>query len=272
MRRRNAVEWFWRRLPEIALAACAGASDLLAVLTHGGAFASVITGNLVLVGAELVAGVGLGMLAPATAVGGFAIGVTLWSLLGRSRPQTVVGLLVVELVLLVGYAVGWLVTSGRPDMVAGTVMLAVVAAAMGGVRASSRCGCMPSRPTSPGRSPAPCSIWSPVPLSSDSPECASSRRWSWARASRGSCSGTCAGPHRCSRRCCSPRPSWADCGTSAPGSSSGCGTHRSRPWTDRAVSGARVVTRKPPAGVDPAVVRDEAGRVSGVVDTMRVPG
>lgn len=132
MRRRNAVEWFWRRLPEIALAACAGASDLLAVLTHGGAFASVITGNLVLVGAELVAGVGLGMLAPATAVGGFAIGVTLWSLLGRSRPQTVVGLLVVELVLLVGYAVGWLVTSGRPDMVAGTVMLAVVAAAMGG--------------------------------------------------------------------------------------------------------------------------------------------
>ncbi len=132
MRRRNAVEWFWRRLPEIALAACAGASDLLAVLTHGGAFASVITGNLVLVGAELVAEVGLGMLAPATAVGGFAIGVTLWSLLGRSRPQTVVGLLVVELVLLVGYAVGWLVTSGRPDMVAGTVMLAVVAAAMGG--------------------------------------------------------------------------------------------------------------------------------------------
>ena len=132
VRARVTAEQPRNRLPEIALAACAGASDLLAVLTHGGAFASVITGNLILVGAESVTGGGLDMLAPATAVGGFAIGVAIWSLLGRSRPQAVVGLLAAELVLLIGYAVGWLMTAGQPGTVTGAVMLAAVAGAMGG--------------------------------------------------------------------------------------------------------------------------------------------
>jgi uncharacterized membrane protein YoaK (UPF0700 family) len=43
----------------------------------------------------------------------------------------VVDLLVAELVLLRGYATGWLVTAGRPGTAVGTVMLVVVAVAMG---------------------------------------------------------------------------------------------------------------------------------------------
>lgn len=128
---RDAVQRPWSRLPEVVLAACAGASELLAVLTHGGAFAGIVTGNLVLVGAEGVTGEVLDMLAPATAVAGFVVGVAVWHALWRSRPRVVVDLLVAELVLLRGYATGWLVTAGRPGTAVGTVMLVVVAVAMG---------------------------------------------------------------------------------------------------------------------------------------------
>lgn len=119
------------RLPEVALAACAGASELLAVLTHGGAFAGIVTGNVVLVGAEGVTGEALDMLAPATAVGGFVIGVAVWHAVWRSRPQAVPSLLAAELVLLLGYAVAWLATTGQPSTLVGTAMLLVVATAMG---------------------------------------------------------------------------------------------------------------------------------------------
>lgn len=134
---RDADERPWSRLPELTLAACAGASDLLAVLTHEGAFASVVTGKVALVGAEAVTGDERALLTPATAVTGFVIGVAVWHALWRSRAQALVGMLATELVLLVGYAAVWLATRGAPSVVGGTAMLMVIAIAMGGQSVAS---------------------------------------------------------------------------------------------------------------------------------------
>lgn len=129
---RDATERPWSRLPELALAACAGASDLLALLTHEGTFASVVTGNVALVGAEAATGDFRGLVTPATAVTGFIVGVAIWHGLWRDRPQALVGMLATELALLIGYATVWLVTRGTPSVVGGAAMLMVIAVAMGG--------------------------------------------------------------------------------------------------------------------------------------------
>lgn len=134
---RDATERPWSRLPELALAACAGASDLLALLTHEGTFASVVTGNVALVGAEAATGDFRGLVTPATAVTGFIVGVAIWHGLWRDRPQALVGMLATELALLIGYATVWLVTRGTPSVVGGAAMLMVIAVAMGGQSVAS---------------------------------------------------------------------------------------------------------------------------------------
>jgi uncharacterized membrane protein YoaK (UPF0700 family) len=114
-----------------ALAACAGAVDLLAFTHFGGAFASIITGNLVTLGS----GIGTGNLGKVVsvviAVAGFATGVALWARLWRSRPGAVLGLLGVEMLLVVVLAAGLLSADGDPGPVAARVLLAVAAVAMG---------------------------------------------------------------------------------------------------------------------------------------------
>lgn len=105
------------------MAACAGVVDLWAVTSLGGAFAGIVTGNLVTVGraaGSLRAG---DLLAPVVAVAGFALGVAAWSALPR---RSVGGPLLAELVLLVALAVGW--PLGAPA----TALLAVASIAMGG--------------------------------------------------------------------------------------------------------------------------------------------
>jgi len=115
-----------------ALAACAGAVDLLALTKLGGAFASIVTGNLVTLGFGLGA-VNAGKIAAVViAVAGYGTGVALWARIWRSRPAAVFGPLGAELALLVVLTTVLLVTDVTPATVTARVLLAVAALAMGG--------------------------------------------------------------------------------------------------------------------------------------------
>jgi uncharacterized membrane protein YoaK (UPF0700 family) len=121
----------------VLLAATAGSVDLLALTDMGGAFASIITGNLVTVG--FGTGTPDRLVAVAVAVGGFAGGVLIWALFWRRRPGVVLGSLLAELALLGIVAIGLLV---RGPLAAGStetgvrssslILLAVAAVAMVG--------------------------------------------------------------------------------------------------------------------------------------------
>jgi uncharacterized membrane protein YoaK (UPF0700 family) len=105
------------------MAACAGVVDLWAVTSLGGAFAGVVTGNLVTVGRAAGSLSPGDLVAPLVAVLGFALGVAVWSSLFR---RSVRGALVTELGVLVLLAVLW------PLAVPGPVLLALGSMAMGG--------------------------------------------------------------------------------------------------------------------------------------------
>lgn len=125
------------RVAQAALAACTGATDLLAVATLGGVFASVVTGNLVTIGYDAGRGDLSALLVPVVAVAAYAIGVALCLWVWRGRPYAVVQQLVAELALLVGVAAGWLATGGQPGRTSGMALLAAAALAMGAQSATS---------------------------------------------------------------------------------------------------------------------------------------
>ena len=114
-----------RRVTPAALAACAGAVDLLAVGGLGGAFASVVTGNLVTVWLGLGAAGGHPFVAPAVAVGGYAAGVLAGEALRGPGP------LAAEAALLAGVAAGWIATGGNPGLALSLSLLAAAAVGMG---------------------------------------------------------------------------------------------------------------------------------------------
>ncbi|HET6258490.1 DUF1275 family protein [Pseudonocardia sp.] len=126
------VSMRWAGAVPAALAACAGAVDLLALAGLGGAFAGVITGNLVTAGY----GIGTGdveLIAPTSvAVAGFTLGVLAWARLWRGRPRALVGPLLAELVLLIVVAAGWAATRAHPGTAVSLALLALAAIAMGG--------------------------------------------------------------------------------------------------------------------------------------------
>jgi uncharacterized membrane protein YoaK (UPF0700 family) len=112
--------------------------DALAFLALGKVFVSVITGNLVLLG------IGLGRsehdvaLRVAMTIVGYAAGATAGAAIaGRGQddqpvwPSRVTAALLVELILLAGFALGWELSAARPGGAALLVLLAVAAAAMG---------------------------------------------------------------------------------------------------------------------------------------------
>lgn len=113
------------RVAGMLLAAAAGAVDAVALLHLGGAFASVVTGNLVLVGVGAATLDAARLLPPAVAVVGFAAGVAGCGLAWRraARPRT--GPLVAELVLLCAALAAVLLDAPAP------VVLVALAAAMG---------------------------------------------------------------------------------------------------------------------------------------------
>lgn len=115
------------RVPDVLLAGASGGVDLVALLHVGGAFASVVTGNLVIVGAGIAMLDTARLLPPAVAVAGFAIGVAACSL---TRWRVLRGLpvpLATELALLCAALVVEILVPERPPL----LTLVLLAAAMG---------------------------------------------------------------------------------------------------------------------------------------------
>ena len=116
----------------VGLAACAGAIDLLALAGLHGAFASVITGNLVATGL----GVGTRDAAvawpPIVAVLGYGVGVAAWQWVWRAKPAAVGGPLTAELAVVVAVAAGWWAVRAEPARAEALVLLGLASFAMGG--------------------------------------------------------------------------------------------------------------------------------------------
>jgi uncharacterized membrane protein YoaK (UPF0700 family) len=117
------------------LAVASGSLDVVCVTRLGGLFASVTTGNLVQLGRAIATVDGQLAARATTTVGGYAIGVAGGTVglrgsgSGWRRRTSLVAL--VEVLLLTGVAVGWLVTGGHSGTSTSAVLLGVAAAAMG---------------------------------------------------------------------------------------------------------------------------------------------
>jgi len=121
----------------ILLAACAGAVDLWAITSLGGAYAGVATGNLISIGRAAGEGRFAALAPPGIAITGFALGVGCWPLLWRHQPQAVTGPLAAELALLTVVAGGWVATASHPGQAPTLALLAVAAMAMGAQSATA---------------------------------------------------------------------------------------------------------------------------------------
>ncbi|MCW2643683.1 MAG: hypothetical protein JWP76_5989, partial [Dactylosporangium sp.] len=127
-------EWVVVRLLTV-LAAAAGCLDAVCVTRLGGLFASVITGNLVLLGRAIAAVDGRLAVGATTAVGSYALGVAAGTVslrrceAGWRRRTSIVA--TAEVVLLSGVAAGWLATDAHPGPSSAPLLLGLAAAAMG---------------------------------------------------------------------------------------------------------------------------------------------
>jgi uncharacterized membrane protein YoaK (UPF0700 family) len=122
----------------VVLARTTGATDAASYLRLGHAFSSVITGNLALVGVSvgqrdaglaLSAGLALAGYGVGVVIGGAVAGVP-----GTNQPawpRRTTAALAAELVVLAGFATGWLLTGGHPSGRPRLVLLVAAAAAMG---------------------------------------------------------------------------------------------------------------------------------------------
>ncbi len=126
-----------RDLLLVLLAVTTGAVDATAYLRLGHVFASVITGNLVVLGASAVQGAGRTALHVGCALGGYALGV-IAAAPRRERaqddpvwPAGTSFALTLDLALLIVFAVGWELSGGRPGALAQVLLVAVAAGAMG---------------------------------------------------------------------------------------------------------------------------------------------
>ena len=148
------------------LAVTSGSLDALGFLALGGVFASVMTGNLVLLG--LGAGTRSGSLSAhaLVALAGYVVGVTVGARATRATRATRAGqspagrsvvapgwsrrlhaLVAVELALVVAFAVGWETVRSRHSVVAQLVLIALAAGAMGLQSATMRVSTGSSRST-----------------------------------------------------------------------------------------------------------------------------
>ncbi|HEX2072890.1 MAG TPA: YoaK family protein [Geodermatophilus sp.] len=127
-----------RQLLVVVLAVVSGATDAIGLLALGGAFTSVMTGNLVILGVSASSADGTLAIASGGAILAFCAGAALGARLAGApmtgdpvwpRPVTVA--LTVELGLLTAYAVGWWVTGGEPGPVLTLALLFTMSAALG---------------------------------------------------------------------------------------------------------------------------------------------
>lgn len=133
-----------REMPVTALATllciAAGSIDAISFLALGEAFASVMTGNIVFLGISAAQHSGELALFCGTALAGYAVGGAFasWLVARLERPgqapvwpPRVTKVLGVELALLTGFAVAWLVIGGHPGNTGRLAFLVVGALAMG---------------------------------------------------------------------------------------------------------------------------------------------
>jgi uncharacterized membrane protein YoaK (UPF0700 family) len=122
----------------VVLTLTTGAVDVTSFLTLGNAFSSVVTGNMVLLGAA--AGTGRPELAlhSGVALAGYLAGVIAGAPLATRHdhatgtwPPSVTVTLAVELVILGAFSIGWELAGARPSGTGQLLLLAVLAAAMG---------------------------------------------------------------------------------------------------------------------------------------------
>ncbi|MEI4273705.1 YoaK family protein [Klenkia sp. LSe6-5] len=122
----------------VVLAAVSGATDAIGLLALGGAFTSVMTGNLVLLGAASATADGTLAVASGTAIVAFCLGVAAGTVLAGTPsagdavwPVRVTVALAVEGGLLAGYAAGWWMTGADRGTTATLLLLTTTAVALG---------------------------------------------------------------------------------------------------------------------------------------------
>jgi uncharacterized membrane protein YoaK (UPF0700 family) len=122
----------------VLLTLTTGAVDAATFLGLGTVFSSVITGNMVLLG--IAAGTGRATLAlhSGVALAGYSVGVMLGAPFASRRsgsppawPRGVTVTLALEVVVLLGFTIGWEVTGTHPAGSAQVLLVIVLAAAMG---------------------------------------------------------------------------------------------------------------------------------------------
>jgi uncharacterized membrane protein YoaK (UPF0700 family) len=124
------------------LALASGSTDAFCLLHLGGVFASVITGNLVVLAASAVQGLVGPAVGAIAAVGAYALGVFVGSRLvalrrfaprsvGALNPAAVTTCLVLETILLLGFFIGWFAIEQRPGGASRPALLVLGGAAMG---------------------------------------------------------------------------------------------------------------------------------------------
>ena len=127
-----------RDLLVVVLAFVSGYTDGVGFLALGGAFTSVMTGNMVLLGLSAGQadweGVGRALGAILAFIAGAALGTQLAGVAAKQDPiwpRPVNRALAVELAILAAAAVGWFVTVGKPGTVVQFVLLLALAAGLG---------------------------------------------------------------------------------------------------------------------------------------------
>ena len=132
------------------LAFASGATDLASFTRLGGVFASVMTGNLILLGLAVTRSSGLLAAHTLVAFAGYIMGAALGSKIGPKRhsqdvlwPPAVTVVLLLELVTFAGFAAGWELAGSHPTDGWQVCLLAAAALAMGLQSAASRAVSVP---------------------------------------------------------------------------------------------------------------------------------
>jgi uncharacterized membrane protein YoaK (UPF0700 family) len=122
----------------VLLTITSGAVNAVSFLALGKVFSSVVTGNLVLLGVAATTHSAPEALHAGLGIAGYAVGILVAAPLAARRshksgtwPASVTATLGVELVVLVGFCVGWELSDGHPHDGGQLALLIVAAAAMG---------------------------------------------------------------------------------------------------------------------------------------------
>jgi uncharacterized membrane protein YoaK (UPF0700 family) len=122
----------------VTLAVVSGATDAIGLLALGGAFTSVMTGNMVLLGVSISSANGTLAASSGFSILAFCAGAALGARLAGSPqkgdpiwPRAVTVGLAVELLFVAAYAVGWWVTGGSPGSGVALGLLLCTALALG---------------------------------------------------------------------------------------------------------------------------------------------